>query len=608
MAERTVPPHLAAWAAVADGFTWAQPWTSLHEPAVGDLGRWFVGGKLNLAANCVDRHVPDRGEQPAILWEGEPGDRREVTYRELHEQVCALAGALRGLGIGVGDRVALHLGWLPETVFAMLACARIGAVHTVLPTPLPAEALAERLEHFRPKVVLTQDSAWRHGATIPLKSRLDEALSATGGVEHTVVVRRTGLDVAWYEGDRWLDDLRAAPRPGTPSPDTSAVALEADHIVLSAPLANRRGRPVSALHGAATLLASVVAVHRYALSDGGVFWCAAEISWMGALAHGVYGPLACGDTAVMYEGMLDVPTRTRAWDIVGRYGVRTLVTTPSVIRHLRGWSRRPPARETIATLQRVVTIGEPADDDLVGWLQKEAGEGRLSLGDAWGQTELGGIVADLDSPVDPARLPDPGFAVVDEDGREVPDGRPGELITRHPWAGLMRALEGVGADEIARRRWRRPGHYRTGDTVRVRPDGRREFLGRTDEVVTVSGQLVSMGEVREAMLEHPFVAAADVFQRADRRLGRSLAAAVVPVGGVAGDTALARDLLDTVRELLGGLARPRALLFVNRFGEELSPATRRRALATLAAAGGEQDQPTHVTWEQVLAAARIDDP
>ena len=602
MGDRAVPDDLAAWATVADELDWNEPWTALYEPE-GPYGRWFAGGSLNAAVNCVDRHLSVRADQPAVLWEGEPGDRRALTYRQLHDEVCALAGALRGLGLGVGDRIALHLGWLPETVVAMLACARIGAMQAVLPTPLPVEALAERLDDFRPRVLFTQDGAWRHGTILPLKARADEALTATGGVEHTVIVRRTGQDVAWYEGDRWFADLVAAARPGMPTPETSAVPLPAEHQLLSVHLANRRGRPVSVLHGTATLLASALAVHRYALTDGGVFWCAGDLSWIGAQAHGVYGPLAAGHTAVMFEGMLDVPTRQRAWEIVERYGVSTLVTTPTVVRWLRGWSRRPPSPAAVASLRRVVTMAEPADPSLTEWLVHDVGGGRISVGDAWGQVQLGGIVS-VDHPVRPEALPDPGFAILNAEGGRVVDGRSGELVLERPWAGMLRAMEGAGAGEAASRHWRRPGVYCTDDLARRRPDGSLDFLGRIDEVVSVSGQLVSLGEVREVLLDHPFVVAADVVERADVRLGRSLAAAVVLASDIEASAAVARDLLDTVREVLGGLARPRALLFVDRFGDELASVARRRALATLAASAGEE--PLHVTWHQVLAAAPRD--
>lgn len=595
---------VASWGDAAGDLEWDEPWRDVFT-ADGQFGSWFPGGRLNLAVNCVDRHLTERGDSPAILWEGEPGDRRTLSFRQLHAEVCALTGALRALGVGRGDRLALHLGWLPETVVAMLACARLGAVHTVLPTPLPAEALSERLEDFSPKVLFTQDGAWRHGAILPLKSRADEALSAVGAVQHTVVVRRTGVDVAWYEGDRWLHDLVAAARPGGESADTSPVSVPADHHLLSTHLPNRRGRPVAAVHGTANLLVAASAIHRYALSGGGVFWCAGDLAWLGAQAHGVYGPLAWGDPAVMFEGMLDVPTRTRAWEIVARHEVATMVTSPSVIRRLRGWSHQPPAAHDIASLGRVVTLGEAVDPGLQTWVRDSVGRGRIGVADGWGQVELGGIVL-VDRPVDPSRLPDPGLDLVAPDGRPVSSGRTGELVLRHPWAGTLRALEGAGASDAGRHWSRHTAVYATGDRAARRPDGGLAFLGRLDEIVSISGQLVSLSEVRDVLLEHPFVVAADVVERVDARLGQSLVAAVVLSDGVAGDVKTAHDLLDTVREVMGGLARPRALLFVDRFGEEVDLATRRRAITALASAVDEE--PAHVTWTQVLAAARAEPP
>lgn len=599
MGERTVPPGFEAWGAIADELDWHKDWTTLYEPS-GRYGRWFAGGLFNLAVNCVDRHLADRGDQPAMLWEGEPGDRRVLTYAELHHEVTALAGALRTLGVGVGDRVALHLGWLPETVIAMLACARIGAVQAVLPTPLPPEALAARLDDFQPRVLFTQDGAWRHGTILPLKARADEALGAAGGIEHTVVVRRTGVDVAWFEGDRWLHDLVAGTRPGTPAPDTAPIPLDPEHPVLATPLANRRGRPVSVLHGAATLAASALAIHRHAVAEGDVFWCAGDVSWIGGQAHGIYGPLLTGSTAVMFEGMLDVPNRHRAWDIVRRYGVSTLMTTPTVIRLLRGWSLRPPKPQTVASLKRVVMIAEPVDQPLITWLTDDVGRGRITVADGWGQVQLSGVVR-VDHPVHPAALPDPGFAIVDPHGNELPDGEDGELVMRLPWAGTLRDMEGPGAEDMAERHWRLPDCYSTHDRARRRPDGTLAFLGRMDEATSVSGHLVSLGEVRQALLDHPFVAAAEVVERADPRLGRSLAAAVALSPDVAADQPTATGLLDTVRELLGGLARPRALAFVDRFGDELTPDVLRRTLGLLTA--GAEDKPLHLTWDQIVAAS-----
>lgn len=598
MADRIVPDELTAWAVIADELDWNQPWTSLYEP-VGRYGRWFAGGQFNLSVNCVDRHLGSRADQPAVLWEGEPGDRRTLTYRELHAEVSSLAGALRGLGIGPGDRVALHLGWLPETVVALLACARIGALHLVVPTPLPAEALAERLGDFRPRLLFTQDGAWRHGKILPLKAHADEALAAVGGVEHTIVVRRTGIDVTWYEGDRWLHDLIAGSRPGGPERNTAPVFAQPEHHVVAAHLANHRGRPIFTLHGAATLLVSALALHRYGLAVGDVFWCASEISGIGAQVHGIYGPLAAGASVVMFEGMLDVPTGRRAWQIIDQYGVHTLVTTPSVIRRLRDWSS-PPDRTDTVSLRRVVTMAEPSDDTLKQWLLNDVGRGRITVGDAWGQVQLGGLVG-VDHPVDLDALPDPGFAIVDHQGRDVAPGERGELTLRRPWAGMLRDLEGAGAEEVIRRHWRRRGSYATFDRARWRPDGALEFLGRMDRVINLSGQLVSLDEVGEVLLEYPFVEQAEVVARADPQFGRSLVAAVVLSPESRADDAAARDLLDAVREILGGLSRPRTVAFVDRFDTELSTEERQRALAMLVADAREHI--LHLTWAQILAAA-----
>jgi acetyl-CoA synthetase len=599
MTDRRVLDALRPWEAVANELDWVEPWSTLYEPT-GRYGRWFGGGRFNLAANCVDRHAVTRPDQPAIRWEGELGDQRTLTYGELLTEVTALTGSLRSLGVAAGDRVALHMGWLPETVVGMLACARVGAVCSVVPTSLPSEALAERLDDFGPAVLFTQDGAWRHGAILPLKARADEALSAVKGVEATVVVRRTGVDVAWYEGDRWLHDLVARKRSGGPAPDTDPVPLDAEHPVLATHLANRRGRPVSVLHGTATLAAAALAIHRHGVAEEGVFWCAADVAWMAAQAHGVIGPLLAGATSVMFEGMLDVPTRHRAWDIVQRYGVSTLVTTPTVVRRLRGWSRRPPEPAAVATLRRVVMAGEPVDPVLTEWLTHDVGGGDITVVDAWGQIQLGGIVS-VDQPVDAEALPNPGFAIVDDDGDELPDGQAGQLVLRLPWAGMARDMEGTGAQDVAERHWHRANAYATNDRASRRPDGSLEFLGRVDEVVSISGQIVSLGEVRQVLLEHPFVEAAEVIERADPRLGRSLAAIVALAPDVPADETVATGLLDAIRELLGGLARPRALAFIDRLGDELSPAVLRRTLGLLTA--GVEDEPQELTWEQVLTAS-----
>jgi acetyl-CoA synthetase len=498
----------------------------------------------------------------------------------------------------------------------MLACARIGAPFCLIPTPLPVEALAERLESVAPRVLITQDGAWRHGTIIPTKSRVDDALTAAGGVRHTVVVRRTGLDVAWYEGDRWLHDLLAPARMPPPAPADTAPArsepashaagakidpvpaLPAEHPLLLTWLANRRGRPVLAVHGTATLLAAASAVHRYGISPGGVFWCPVDLAFIGAQAHGVLGPLAWGETTVMFEGTVDVPNHRRLWDIIEWYGVNTVLTTPSVLARVRGWTDAAPPESTRRTLHRVVAMGEPLGPDLRSWIADQVTGDKDAVADAWGQVELGGIVA-LDTPADPRRLPDAGLAVVDAAG-DVPDGTPGELVLHRPWAGMLRGIEG----EIGYDHWGpRPGVYSTGDRAVRHGSGQLEFLGRIDPVVSVSGQLVSLAEVRDVLLEHPFLRSAEVVSVADARFGRRIVACVVPASDARAGPTLAGELVATVREALGGLARPRTVLFVDRFGTDLADDVRRRALEVVAASIG--DATAQVAWSQVQAAATL---
>ncbi|GAA1185272.1 acetate--CoA ligase [Ornithinimicrobium humiphilum] len=599
----TAPPPAEAWTPVVDRLGLLTPYRSLWEPGERS-GTWLPGAELNLSVSCVERHLPERGDRVALHWEGEPGDTRSLTYAQLHEQVVALARSLRSMGVGVGDRVGLHLGWLPETVVAMLACARIGAIHTVLPAPLPAEPLADRLALLDLKVLFTQDGAWRHGAVLPLKARADEAMAAVGGIEHTVVVRRTGMDVQWFEGDRWLHDLLAAARPGVEAEaGGEAVPLPVDHPIATVPLANRGGQPVSIVHGTGTMLAGAIAVHEH-VSTGGPFWVAGDISWAVTQFHAIYGPLACGDTSVMYEGTLDVPTHQRAWDIIRKYGVEVLMTSPSVMRTIRGWAREMPQVSAVPALRRVVTAGEPVEEDLAAWMREALGDEGLEVGDAWGQLELGGIVR-VTGLSGGSGLPDCGLQIVDADGSPVADGESGEVVLTRPWAGTMVGVEGDVA-EVAMAHWtRHPGVYATGDLARIGSDGRVEFLGRTDDVVSISGQLVSLREVREVLEDHPFVRRAEVTWRKDPELGRSLVAAVAlsdEVGPAPDLDAVAVELMDAVRELLGGLARPRALLVLDRFGDELGRRERAQAIATLATPD-RAGAPRSVAWEQILAAA-----
>jgi acetyl-CoA synthetase len=602
------PAILDEWADAAADLTWQRPFEAVHRRG-GRGGRWFPGGALNASVNCLDRHLPARTDQVAIHWEGEIGDRRSITYGALQAEVVSFAEALRGLGVEAGDRVALHLGWLPETVVAMLACARLGAVHGVLPASLPADALADRLSDLQPKVLVTQDGAFRHGLIVPAKSRADEALAAAGGVQATVVVRRVGIDVAWYEGDRWYHDLVAAPRPGARTaalPAAEPLVAESDHPLLMVPLAHRRGRPTWIVHGTAGYLAAAATIHRRALTTApdDVLWCAAEIAWIGGQSHGVYGPLACGATTVMSEGTLDVPTRSRAWEIIERYGVNSLVTTPSVVRNLRQWVDTPPGSADLRSLRLIVTLGERIDPDTRNWLDFEVGGGRALVANAWGQTELAGLVMVTPSAAEDGRppVPDPGLEVVDENGRPAAAGDAGELVLLHPWPGTFIDVE--GSPETADSWWSPyPAAYATGDQAQRGADGLITVFGRRDPVVSISGQQVSLTEVTRILEEHPLLAGVDVIAVPDERRGQALCACVVldtEAKGEAGDE-LARELRTYVHDALGGLARPRTVAFVDGFPADLAPEARRRALRLLGSAN-PADWFT-VTAAQLAAAA-----
>ena len=586
------------WEAAAGQLRWDVPPADLLAPREDGPARWFPGGRLNLAVNTVHRHVETRPDAVALYWEGEPGDRREITYADLDREVLALADALVGLGVGEGDHVALHLGLIPEAVVAMLACARIGAVHAVLPAVLPPDALSERLADLGPRLLITQDGAWRHGVVLPLKSRVDEALTAVGSVEHTIVVRRAGIDVPWYEGDRWYHELVAARRPGNDDVHVPPASVAADAPLLVTYVANRRGRPTGVVHGTGGLLAYSLELQRtFAPSPDAVLWTPAELGWIACQTHGIFGPLAAGSTAVIYEGMLDTPSHGRAWEVIERYGVTSLLATPSVVRALRRWVDDAPRREQVASLSLVVTAGEPIDAETETWLQRELGHDETVVVNGWGQTELGAVVALQPAP--PGRgFPDAGLEVVDAAGRTLPVGRVGDLVLRHPWPGTALGVHGEpglvpGHDPD------RPGLYVTGDRARRSADGSIEFLGRSDRVFSVSGQLVSAAEVRDVLEEHPFVARAEAIDRPDPRTGRAVVACVELVDGATPGEELATDLRLHVHEVLGGLAQPQAVVFVETFGGQSPGEPLLRALQGLCAGAATVK---HVTRAQLQAA------
>jgi acetyl-CoA synthetase len=450
-------------------------------------------------------------------------------------------------------------------------------VHAVMPSVLPPDALEARISDVAARVVITQDGAWRHGVILPLKARVDEAVAAGRGVEHTIVVRRTGMDIAWYEGDRWYHELmelvgpRAEPAPSFP----------AEHPLFIVHLANRRGRPNAILHGSGNFLAYLLAFHGALLDrPDHTFWFPSEIGWLACQSHGIYGPLACGGTSVLFEGMLDTPSHDRVWQVVARYGVEVLAATPSLIRHLRAWKDSPPRRHDLASLELFMSAGEAIDEELAAWLRREVATGGARIVDAWGQTELGGLVAFNGGE---RLVPDPGLDVVDGGGRALPVGEEGELVLRHRWPGTCIA-RGGGDEAPARAFARFPGMYATGDRARRRPDGAFEFLGRIDPIITVSGQLVSVTEVEDALLEHPFVARAVVSERPDPRTNRAVVALVEPTDAAVDRDELGGELRSYIAGSLGGLSRPRTIVFTDSIPQSVSQPAVRRALGAMCTA------------------------
>jgi acetyl-CoA synthetase len=583
---------------------WDRPPDRVHEPGPRG-GHWFVGGELNAATNAVDRHAARDPGRIAFHWEGEPGDRCSISYGELRSQVEAVAEGLRGLGIGRGDRVAMYVGLIPEAVVTMLACARLGAPHAMLAAALPQDALADRLADFDPKLLVTQDGSWRHGVMLPLKARSDEAMAAVGRIQRTVVIRRTGVDVDWYEGDIAYDDVLAeglARDPGAPE------AVPSDHPLAVCYIADRRGRPTGIVHGTGGFLVYAARLHA-AICQGiereRPFWCAIELAWVAGPSHAIYGPLTCGATSVIYEGMLDTPDRARAWTIIERYGVAMLLTTPSVVRSLRDGVDRVLEPGPIASLVRVLMVGDAVAPELRDWIDRDVGRGSIEVLEGWGQTELGGVVM---MPVGASlvgELPDAGVRVVKTDGEVVAPGEPGELLLTNPWPGTFVGIHSDDAD-LAARYWRHDGAYATGDRARLDEKGELHLLGRMDRVVNVSAQLVSLDEVRDRLLDHPFVEQAEVVAVPDRDARMALIGCVVRTESAVGEAKLVDDLRAHVVERLGGLARPQSVVIVEAFPPDVGSERLRAALQFLCAADPHRSQA--ISTRQLRAALAAIDP
>lgn len=579
------------WEPVASTLDWHdKPGTYWRPTQENRLhGAWFPSSTLDPLWNLLGRHQVTAAEKIAFYWEGEPGDRQTMTYGELERDVALMISVLRDLGVQPGDTVALYTGWLPETVVMLLACIGLGAQWTIIPISVHSEALAERLTLISPKVFVTQDGAWRHGTVLPLKNRADDALGAADSVEHTVVIRRTGMTVPWFSGDHWYHSLmsgRATVSPGyahrgDPGNGTISTIRDADSIFCTMQVATSDTHPALTLHTTAGVLIRAAAFQQ-AVSTGGPLWCAGNIAWVVSSWNGLLGPLLAGEEAVLYEGTLDVPSRKRGWEIMRRYGVETLVTPPSVMRTIRSWSPETPLQARGLSLTRVITAGEAVEPQLRSWMETTFGALDAEVLDAWGQVMIGGI-ARLQGGT--TQLPGIGPRVMDDEGYDYGDAGTGELILTLPVPGMVTRIRGIEADAMLANYGRRgPNTYATSDMVTIRGETLIHH-GRSDSLVSMAGQLISLDAIRRVMLDHPFVRSAESTVVLNSAGKKTIIALVVlqTSEGVTSESShdlgpkpstratsftvrtqdIADELIDSVQNVLGGLAAPQAIVFVD---------------------------------------------
>jgi acetyl-CoA synthetase len=574
----------AFWAKQAEKYlTFSRKWDTVLEWKL-PFARWFVGGTINASYQCLDRHVEaGRGDRTAYLWEGEPGDTRTITYKELLEQVCRFANALKDLGVKRGDRVGIYMGMIPELPVAMLACARIGAAHSVVFGGFSADAVADRMNDSGSVLLITQDEAWRRGTTVPLKLNVDEALAKTETIGKVVVVRRTGNEVPMTEGrDHWYHDL-VANQSTTCEPE----AMDSEDLLYTLYTSGTTAKPKGIKHTTAGYLLQAMYTHDlvFDIQPDTVFWCAADIGWVTGHTYIVYGPLGNGATAVMYEGTPDFPDKDRWWAIIEKYGVTVLYCAPTAIRTFMKWGTEYPERHDLSSLRLLGTVGEPINPEAWIWYRLHIGSDRTPVVDTWWQTETGGImIAPLPGVLTlkpgSATRPLPGIfaSVVDEEGAEVPAGRAGYAVLTRPWPGMLRGI--WGDDERYKETyWTKYGDkYFAGDGARIDEDGYFWFMGRVDDVMNVSGHRISTTEVESALVDHPSVAEAAVTAKADEQTGQSIAAFVTVRSGIKESTELAAELRDHVGKLIGSIAKPKWITFTPELPKTRSGKIMRRLL------------------------------
>ncbi|MGC8641148.1 MAG: acetate--CoA ligase [Isosphaeraceae bacterium] len=567
---------------------WSKPWNKVLDwnPP---FARWFEGGLLNASYNCIDRHCdgPNRNKA-ALIWEGEPGDRRVLRYQDLLREVSKFANVLKSLGVRKGDVVAIYLPMIPELVIAALACARIGAPHTVVFGGFSAEALAGRINDCKAKILITADGGYRRGKVLPLKDNADGAAAECPTLEHVVVYRRTGLEINWSHGrDHWWHELEVnASSVCPPEP------VDSEHPLFILYTSGSTGKPKGILHTTAGYLLGTALSTEWVfdIKPDDTFWCTADVGWVTGHSYLVYGPLALGTTCVMYEGAPNWPDEGRFWKIVEDYRVSILYTAPTAIRAFMKWGEQWPRRHDLSSLRLLGTVGEPINPEAWMWYHKVIGGGRCPIVDTWWQTETGAIMI---SPLPGATPTVPGSAtrplpgivpeVVTKDGKPVGMGEGGFLVIKQPWPSMLRTLYGDDRRYKAQYWSDIQGVYFTGDGARCDENGNYWIMGRVDDVLNVAGHRLSTMEIESALVSHPAVAEAAVVGKPDELKGQAIAAFITLETGQIPGEALRKELRDHVVKEIGALARPDDIHFTDALPKTRSGKIMRRLLRDIAA-------------------------
>ncbi len=563
---------------------WDQEWSTICEWNL-PYAKWFVGGKLNVSYNCLDRHVlAGKGDKVAIHWEGEPGDTRTITYAQLLAEVQTFANVLKGLGVQKGDRINIYLPMIPEAVVAMLACARIGAAHSVVFGGFSSQALADRINDAEAKVLITADGGYRRGEVFALKPAADEALANTPSIEHVVVVKRGGNDVNMKPGrDQWYHELMAGA-----SADCPAEPMDSEQLLFLLYTSGTTGKPKGIMHTTGGYLTHVTYTHKYVFDlhpDTDVYWCTADVGWITGHSYIVYGPLSNGATQVIYEGVPNHPGNDRLWSIVAKYGVTIFYTAPTAIRTFMKWGTQEPAKHDLSSLRLLGSVGEPINPEAWMWYRDTIGASKCPVVDTWWQTETGGIMI---SPLPGATTLKPGSAtfalpgvtaeVVDDAGQRIEKGG-GYLTLTRPWPGMLRGIWG-DPQRYQETYWSRfSDRYFAGDGAKLDDEGYLWLLGRVDDVMNVSGHRISTTEVESALVSHPSVAEAAVVGANDATTGQAIIAYVTLRGG---SEATENDLRNHVAKEIGAIAKPKTIYFTPDLPKTRSGKIMRRLLRDVA--------------------------